>query len=117
MSTDTEMALGENPTLNEEVESTNDLKNFLVGYTGDKLKPKDNRVTVEMLVETMAEDFPEFLMAVAEENYIRGYHQALTDVDEGEAAFKEELERTEREAKSKTKGKKKSAKRSKRKTS
>ena len=117
MSTDTDMDLGENPTLSEEVTSTNDLKNFLVGYTGDKLKPKDNMVTVEMLVETMAEDFPEFLMAVAEENYIRGYHQALTDVDEGEAAFKEELARKEREAKSKTKGKKKVAKRSKRKTS
>ncbi len=96
MSTDTDMDLGENPTLKEEVESTNDLKNFLVGYTGEKLKPEDNRVTVEMLVETMAEDFPEFLMAVAEENYIRGYHQALTDVDEGEAALKQELERIEK---------------------
>ena len=116
MNTDTDMDLGENPTLKEEVESTNDLKNFLVGYTGDKLKPKDNRVTVEMLVETMAEDFPEFLMAVAEENYIRGYHQALTDVDEGEAAFKLELERTNKEQ-TKTKRKKKSAKGRKRKTS
>ena len=83
MSTDTDMDLGENPTLKEEVESTNDLKNFLVGYTGEKLKPEDNRVTVEMLVETMAEDFPEFLMAVAEENWVRGYHQALDDVDVG----------------------------------
>tara|TARA_Y100000593_G_scaffold91563_1_gene180747 strand:+ start:631 stop:981 length:351 start_codon:yes stop_codon:yes gene_type:complete len=116
MNTDTDMDLGENPTLKEEVESTNNLKNFLVGYTGEKLKPKDNKVTVEMLVETMAEDFPEFLMAVAEENYIRGYHQALTDVDEGEAALKQEMERREKEAKT-TKGKKKSAKGKKRKTS
>ena len=114
MNTDTDMNLGENPTLKEEIESTNKLKNFLVGYTGEKLKPEDNRVTVEMLVETMAEDFPEFLMAVAEENYIRGYHQALTDVDEGEAAFKEQLEKIENQEK---KGKKKGAKRSKRKTS
>ena len=79
------------------MQSTNELKNFLVGYVGDKHKPEDNKVTVEMLVETMAEDFPEFLMAVAEENYIRGYHQALTDVDVGEAAFKEELARQTQE--------------------
>jgi hypothetical protein len=32
----------------------------------------------------MAEEFPEFLMALAEENWIRGYHQALNDVEEGE---------------------------------
>ena len=29
----------------------------------------------------MAQEFPEFLMAIAEENWIRGYHQAPTDVD------------------------------------
>ena len=115
MSTDTDMDLGDNPTLREEVTSTNELKNFLVGYAGEKLKPEDNRVTVEMLVETMADDFPEFLMAVAEENYIRGYHQALTDVDEGENALKQEMDRRAKETKT-TKGKK-SAKGKKRKTS
>ena len=102
----TDVDLGANPTLKEEVETTNDLKNFLVSYTGSKHKPEDNRVTVEMLVETMAEDFPEFLMAVAEENFIRGYHQALSDVDEGEVAFQKELEKVSKE---KPKGKKKSA--------
>ena len=68
MSTDTDMDLGENPTLKEEVESTNDLKNFLVGYTGEKLKPEDNRVTVEMLVETMAEVPKPVVEEPAEEN-------------------------------------------------
>jgi len=52
------------------------------------MKPKENpendEVTVGMIVETMAKEFPEFLMAVAEENWIRGYHQALEDVNEGE---------------------------------
>jgi hypothetical protein len=110
----TNINLGENPTLKEEVISTNDLKNFLVGYAGEKLKPADNRVTVEMLVETMAEDFPEFLMAVAEENFFRGYSQALSDVDAGETALKQELKRREQKE---TKGKKKDARGKKRKTS
>ena len=36
-----------------------------------------------MIVEVVSREFPEFLLAVAEENWIRGYHQALNDVDEG----------------------------------
>ncbi len=43
-----------------------------------------DEVTVEMIVETMAKEFPEFLMAIAEENWIRGYHQALDDVEVGQ---------------------------------
>jgi len=41
-------------------------------------------VTVEMIVEVMAAEFPEFLLAVAEENYIRGYEQALDDLSEAQ---------------------------------
>jgi len=33
-----------------------------------------------MAVEVFAAEFPEFLLAVAEENFLRGYEQALTDV-------------------------------------
>jgi hypothetical protein len=36
-----------------------------------------------MIVHAMADEFPEFLLAVAEENFIRGYQQALYDVDYG----------------------------------
>jgi len=52
-------------------------------------------VTVEMIVEVMAEEFPEFLMLVAEENWIRGYEQALDDVSEGERLMKESNESNE----------------------
>ena len=37
-----------------------------------------------MIVKTVAEEFPEFLLVVAEENFIRGYQQGLHDVEEGE---------------------------------
>lgn len=87
----------ENPELTETVEPDNDLKNFLVEYVGEKTDPGDESVTVEMIVETMAQEFPEFLLAVAEENWIRGYRQALEDVDEGQKLYKEELEKTENE--------------------
>ena len=69
----------DNPDLEETVAEDNELKTWLVQYVGDKHNPDDGNVTVNMIVETLAEDFPEFVMAVAGENFLRGYHQALCD--------------------------------------
>ena len=76
-----------NPALEETVTPETPLKHMFVDYVGNKKQPEDDTVTVEMIVETLAEEFPEFLMAVAEENWIRGYQQALDDVEEGEKIF------------------------------
>ena len=70
-----------NPTLKEVVEKETEIKTWLVDYVGNKIDPEDGNVTVEMLVEEISKEFPEFVMVVAEENFIRGYEQALTDVD------------------------------------
>ena len=77
----------ENNDLLENVEKDSPVKEWLVEYVGEKNQPEDNQVTVEMIVETMAEEFPSFLVAVAEENFIRGYFQAMTDVEESEKAM------------------------------
>ena len=69
-----------------------ELKLWLVNYVGDKTNPENGDVTVENIIDVMAEEFPEFLMALAEENWIRGYHQALTDVEVGEKLAKEQSE-------------------------
>tara|TARA_R100000234_G_scaffold112727_1_gene86656 strand:+ start:1669 stop:1962 length:294 start_codon:yes stop_codon:yes gene_type:complete len=71
----------DNPELRETVTPENELKEWLVSYVGNKHNPKDGNVTVEMIVETLAEEFPEFTMAVAGENFLRGYHQALCDIE------------------------------------
>tara|TARA_Y100000310_G_C20041727_1_gene516473 strand:+ start:219 stop:458 length:240 start_codon:yes stop_codon:yes gene_type:complete len=70
------------------------LKNMIVEYVGEKLS-SDGEVTVEMVVEVLAEEFPEFLMLVAEENWIRGYEQGLADVSEGERLMNESVENNE----------------------
>ena len=70
-----------NPTLKEVVEKETEIKTWLVNYVGNKIDAKDGNVTVEMLVEEISKEFPEFVMVVAEENFIRGYEQALTDID------------------------------------
>mgnify|MGYP003112245138 FL=1 len=80
----------ENASLAETVAPDGPLKEMLVEYVGTQKKPEDDNVTVEMIVEVLAEEFPEFLMAVAEENWVRGYQQGLADVDAGMKLVQEE---------------------------
>jgi hypothetical protein len=73
---------------NEITQSDSELKNLIVEHVGAIMAADDNIVTMNMLVETMAKEFPEFMLAIAEENWIRGYHQGLADVDEGQRLAK-----------------------------
>jgi hypothetical protein len=70
----------ENPDLEKPVETTTGLKELIVNYIGDRLEAEET-VTVDMAVQVFAAEFPEFLMAIAEENFLRGYEQALIDVE------------------------------------
>ncbi len=70
----------ENINLNETVSSETGLKELVVNYIGERLA-RSEEVTVDMAVEVFAAEFPEFLLAVAEENFLRGYEQALADVE------------------------------------
>ena len=82
-----------NPLLESIVEkSESDLKLWLVNYVGEKESPENGDVTVENIVNVMAEEFPEFLMAIAEENWVRGYEQALNDIEMGERLASESKE-------------------------
>ena len=86
MKTITEQEATENPTLTETITQDSEMKTWIVDYVGSKQEDDITEITVDMIVETMAHEFPEFLMAVAEENWVRGYHQALEDVDAGRRA-------------------------------
>tara|TARA_R110002020_G_scaffold76558_1_gene193895 strand:+ start:4765 stop:5001 length:237 start_codon:yes stop_codon:yes gene_type:complete len=70
----------ENPDLNCPIEDTTGLKQLIVNYIGNRLASTEE-VTVDMAIEVFSAEFPEFLMAVAEENFLRGYEQALTDLE------------------------------------
>jgi hypothetical protein len=75
---------------NTQVVNDNPMKEWLVDYVGQKMKPENGEVTVELIVEAMANEFPDFLITVAKENWLRGYQQALYDVDYGELSKNEE---------------------------
>ena len=50
-----------------------------------------------MIVQAMASEFPDFLLVVAKENWIRGYQQAMFDIENIEkenAAPEEQVEQT-----------------------
>jgi hypothetical protein len=72
--------MSENTDLEQIVSEDTEMKRWLVEYVGNKKQPENNEVTVEMVVETIAEEFPDFLAVVAEENWVRGYQQAINDV-------------------------------------
>lgn len=65
----------------EVVESSTPVKEWLVDYVGEQHSPDNGEVTIEMIVDTLSKEFPEFLVHVAEENWVRGYHQAMIDID------------------------------------
>jgi hypothetical protein len=71
----------ENEDLVAPVVAETPLKEMIVNYIGERLGPEDGNVTVQMAVDVFAVEFPEFLLAVAEENFLRGYEQALADVE------------------------------------
>ena len=72
----------------------NALKEMLVEYVGNKFaKPEDEgefEVTVQMVVDTLAHEFPEFVVIMAEENWVRGYQQGLNDASKLHTATPED---------------------------
>ena len=78
------------PTRLEAVDVDTELKKLIVNYVGEAQESQDENITVDMIVEMFASEFPDFLLAVAEENFIRGYEQALVDVSVVETDMCEE---------------------------
>ena len=57
------------------------LKDLIVEFVGNKINPENDEVTVGHIAQVFSEEFPEFVITIAEENWINGYTQALTDAN------------------------------------
>ena len=57
------------------------LKEIILEYVGNHYDLEDDAVTVEMVAEILANEFPEFIGLLAQENYINGYRKALEDTN------------------------------------
>ncbi len=71
----------ERELLDKQVEVTEDsaLKTYIINRVGEKLKPEGGLINVEMVISVLAEEFPDIVLALAEENFIRGYTQGIAD--------------------------------------
>tara|TARA_R110002012_G_scaffold148990_1_gene307951 strand:+ start:228 stop:509 length:282 start_codon:yes stop_codon:yes gene_type:complete len=73
----TEEEVHSNPMLAMVVQPESKLKEMLVTYVGEKFDNEE--VTVNMIAEALADEFPEFIFAFAEENFLRGYQLGVDD--------------------------------------
>ena len=89
--TKTEEEAHQNPLLAMPVIPDSELKDYLVEYVGTKMDQEE--VTVNMIAEILAVEFPEFIYAIAEENYLRGYQVGLDDADRLFNEYAEKLNR------------------------
>ena len=82
-----------NPLPNEIISAENPLKQMLVDYVGKKYATEEDEgnfdVTVQMITEVLASEFPEFVLVMAEENWLRGYNQGLDDAELSQTETKE----------------------------
>jgi hypothetical protein len=73
----------DNNRANVVIAAENPLKQMLLEYVGNKYTTEEDEgefeVTVQMIVDTLAHEFPEFVMIMAEENWVRGYQQGIDD--------------------------------------
>ena len=79
------------------------LKETIVQYVGELKDPENGEVTPEMIAGVLTDEFPDMMLLVAQENYLRGYTQALDDVEAMEAErLKEQVKPKAEEADSGT---------------
>jgi len=67
-------------TLDVPVRVDTELKQLIVDYIGNKVNPEGEEVTLEQAIYLLCEEFPELVLPLAEENFLRGYKQAYLDL-------------------------------------
>ena len=56
----------------------NELKSLIIDFVGNSKEKKE--VTLEDIAIMLSTEFPELLLAMAEQNWLNGYTQAINDV-------------------------------------
>jgi len=65
--------------LDKPVEVRNELQEDLVRHVGSRINQQEDQVTIGQVIGILASEFPELVITIAEENWIRGYKQGLED--------------------------------------
>ena len=65
--------------LDKTVEVRNELQEDLVRHVKNRIN--EDQVTLGQVIGILASEFPELVITIAEENWIRGYKQGLDDAE------------------------------------
>ena len=65
--------------LDKIVEAGNELQEDLVRHVRNRIN--EDQVTLGQVIGILASEFPELVITIAEENWIRGYKQGLDDAE------------------------------------
>ena len=65
--------------LDKTVEVRNELQEDLVRHVRNRIN--EDQVTLGQVIGILASEFPEIVITIAEENWIRGYKQGLDDAE------------------------------------
>ena len=65
--------------LDKVVEAGNELQEDLVRHVRNRIN--EDQVTLGQVIGILASEFPELVITIAEENWIRGYKQGLDDAE------------------------------------
>ena len=65
--------------LDKTVEVRNELQEDLVRHVRNKIN--EDQVTLGQVIGILASEFPELVITIAEENWVRGYKQGLDDAE------------------------------------
>jgi hypothetical protein len=65
--------------LDKVVEVRNEIQEDLVRHVENKINVHKDQITIGQVIGILASEFPEIVIAIAEENWIRGYKQGLDD--------------------------------------
>ena len=65
--------------LDKTVEARNELQEDLVRHVGNRINQQKDQVTIGQVIGVLASEFPELVITIAEENWVRGYKQGLDD--------------------------------------
>jgi len=57
------------------------LAGIILEYVAEKKGITDGEITFEQALDVFADEFPEFVLLIAEENFMRGYKQGLADTE------------------------------------
>jgi len=81
-----------NGILDKVIEVRNELQEDLVRHAGSRINQQEDQVTIGQVIGVLASEFPELVITIAEENWIRGYKQGLEDAQIAEVMDPEKVD-------------------------